>query len=74
MLSGENTPIQYRSVDQYLTVSGTGNLVNSHKGTVPRDFWPVFMALTRVAARAVDPLSFFADPDPAVHLNADPDR
>ena len=26
-----------------------------------------------VLARAVDPYSFFADPDPAVHLNADPD-
>ena len=27
----------------------------------------------RVKSRAVDPHSFFADPDPAVFLNADPD-
>ena len=26
-----------------------------------------------VISRAVDPHSFFADPDPAVFLNADPD-
>ena len=32
------------------------------------------MALvTNGLARAVDPHSFFADPDPAVFLNADPD-
>ena len=32
-----------------------------------------FLLLTRNLRRAVDPHSFFANPDPAVFLNADPD-
>ena len=31
------------------------------------------LAITFKITRAVDPLSIFADPDPAVLLNADPD-
>ncbi len=33
----------------------------------------VCLRLTWNKARAVDPHSFYADPDPAVFLNADPD-
>ena len=33
----------------------------------------IFSVLSYPSFRAVDPHSFFADPDPAVLLNADPD-
>ena len=45
-------------------------------GTVKRQFIyqvPFIQSCLFDWARAVDPLSFFADPDPAVFLNANPD-
>ena len=34
---------------------------------------PYIYDITKVESRAVDPHSFYADPEPAVFLNADPD-
>ena len=42
-----------------------------------KGLWAIFQKTitneTKVKIRAVDPHSFYADPDPAVFLNADPD-
>ena len=34
----------------------------------------IYLTFGLIRIRAVDPHSFFADPDPAVFLNADPDQ